>query len=257
MVDSGEVRCYNEYANKATDGLRIFKYIIGRQKHTKGRDYNMDLKNKKIIFLGDSITEGVGASSADTNYVSVFGKISGAEVKNYGLSGTRIARQTGKTDNELFDRDFVLRADEMEPNADIVVVFGGTNDFGHGDAKIGDFSSRNVYTFYGAMHCLCEKLINKYPDAVIVFMTPLHRVTENNEMKENGIPNEVPLSGYVAIIKDVAGYYGLPVLDLFNMSGIQPSVEIIKQKYMPDGLHPSDKGARRIAERLYGFLSAL
>ena len=22
---------------------------------------------------------------------------------------------------------------------------------------------------------------------------------------------------------------------------------------MPDGLHPSDKGARRIAERLYGF----
>ena len=51
-------------------------------------------------------------------------------------------------------------------------------------------------------------------------------------MKENGIPNEVPLSSYVAIIKEVAGYYGLPVLDLFNMSGIQPSVEIIKQKYM-------------------------
>ncbi len=257
MVDSGEVRCYNEYANKATDGLRIFKYIIGRQKHTKGRDYNMDLKNKKILFLGDSITEGVGASSADTNYVSVFGKISGADVTNYGLGGTRIARQTGKSVWEQCDRDFLERADEMEPNADIVVVFGGTNDFGHGDAKIGDFSSRNVYTFYGAMHCLCEKLINKYPDAVIVFMTPLHRVTENDEMKEIGIPNEVPLSGYVSIIKEVAGYYGLPVLDLFNMSGIQPSVEIIKQKYMPDGLHPSDKGARRIAERLYGFLSAL
>ena len=216
----------------------------------------MELKGKNIFFLGDSITEGVGASEYDKSYVPVFAELSGANVKNYGISGSRIARQKARTDNP-YDKDFVERADEMEPNADVIAVFGGTNDFGHGDAKIGDFSSRNVYTFYGAMHCLCEKLINKYPDAVIVLMTPLHRVTENNEMKENGIPNEVPLSGYVAIIKEVAGYYGLPVLDLFNMSGIQPSVEIIKQKYMPDGLHPSDKGARRIAERLYGFLSAL
>ena len=216
----------------------------------------MELKGKNIFFLGDSITEGVGASEYDKSYVPVFAELSGANVKNYGISGSRIARQKARTDNP-YDKDFVERADEMEPNADVIAVFGGTNDFGHGDAKIGDFSSRDVYTFYGAMHCLCEKLINKYPDAVIVLMTPLHRVTENDGMKEIGIPNEVPLSGYVSIIKEVAGYYGLPVLDLFNMSGIQPSVEIIKQKYMPDGLHPSDKGARRIAERLYGFLSAL
>ena len=47
------------------------------------------------------------------------------------------------------------------------------------------------------------------------------------------------------------------MLDLFSISGIQPSVEIIKKEYMPDGLHPSDKGARRIAERLYDFLRTL
>ncbi len=88
-------------------------------------------------------------------------------------------------------------------------------------------------------------------------MTPLHRETEDVKTKDNGTPNEMPLSGYVSIIKEVAGYYGLPVLDLFNMSGMQPKVEIIKKEYMPDGLHPSDKGARKIAERLYGFLSAL
>lgn len=58
-------------------------------------------------------------------------------------------------------------------------------------------------------------------------------------------------------ITEGAGYYGLPVLDLFNTSGMQPVMEIIKKEYMPDGLHPSDKGARKIAERLYGFLSAL
>lgn len=216
----------------------------------------MELKGKNIFFLGDSITEGVGASEYDKSYVPVFAELSGANVKNYGISGSRIARQKARTDNS-YDKDFVERADEMEPNADVIAVFGGTNDFGHGDAKLGDFDSRNEYTFYGAMHCLCIRLLNKYPNVEIVFMTPLHRKKENAEIKENGLPNEVPLSGYVAIIKEVARYYGLPVLDLFAGSGLQPEVDIIKQEYMPDGLHPSDKGHKRIAERLYGFLSAL
>ena len=217
----------------------------------------MNLKGKKVLFLGDSITQGLGASTYDKSFVPMFAELSDAEVKNYGVCGTRIARQRIKFGCDQWNRDFLERADEMEPDADVVIVFGGTNDFGHGDAKIGDFNSKSEYTFYGAMHCLCEKLLNKYPDAEIVFITPLHRLGEETPLKENGIANEVSLSGYVSIIKEVAGYYGLPVLDLFSISGIQPSVEIIKKEYMPDGLHPSDKGARRIAERLYDFLRTL
>ena len=71
----------------------------------------MELKNKKVLFLGDSITEGTGASSPETCYVSVFGKISGAEVKNYGIGGTRIARQRRKSVKERHDKDFLLRVD--------------------------------------------------------------------------------------------------------------------------------------------------
>lgn len=57
----------------------------------------MILKNKRVLFLGDSITEGVGVSSPEKCYVSVFGKMSGAIVKNYGIGGTRIAKQTRKS----------------------------------------------------------------------------------------------------------------------------------------------------------------
>ena len=88
-------------------------------------------------------------------------------------------------------------------------------------------------------------------------MTPLHRLSEDGEVNEIGIRNEAPLSGYVDVIKEVAGFYGLPVLDLFNMSGIQPKVDVIRERYMPDGLHPSDAGAKKIAERLCAFLKAL
>ena len=57
----------------------------------------MELKGKSIFFLGDSITEGVGASEYDKSYVPVFAELSGANVKNYGISGSRIARQRFRT----------------------------------------------------------------------------------------------------------------------------------------------------------------
>ena len=61
---------------------------------------------KTIAFLGDSITEGVGASSPETNYVSLVGKKTGHEVINYGVSGTRIAKGASVncivTDKDVF-----------------------------------------------------------------------------------------------------------------------------------------------------------
>lgn len=216
----------------------------------------MELKDKKINFLGDSITEGAGASCPENNYVSVFGRLSGAEVRNYGIGGTRIAPQTKPT-NEQWDQDFVMRADQMDDDADIVVVFGGTNDYGHGDAALGTFENTDVHTFYGALHTLCQKLINKYPYATIIFMTPLHRLDENRVINEIGIRNQAPLSGYVDIIKEVTRYYAIPTLDLYAVSGLQPEVEILKELYMPDGLHPNDAGAEKVAKCLLSFLKAL
>ena len=55
----------------------------------------------------------------------------------------------------------------------------------------------------------------------------------------------------------VAAYYSLPVLDLYRVSGLQPAVPALRERYMPDGLHPNDAGHARIADRLIGFLAAL
>ena len=88
-------------------------------------------------------------------------------------------------------------------------------------------------------------------------MTPLHRVCENREINEKGIRNQAPLSRYVDIIKEVTRYYAIPTLDLYSVSGLQPEVEVLKELYMPDGLHPSDAGAEKIAKRLLAFLKTL
>ena len=47
----------------------------------------------RIAFLGDSITEGCGASAEEFFYVNQVGKTLNAKVLNYGVGGTRIARQ--------------------------------------------------------------------------------------------------------------------------------------------------------------------
>lgn len=218
----------------------------------------MNLKGKKINFLGDSITEGHGCSGEEHFFTTLIGQRYGAGCRNYGIGGTRLARQIKPSENPRHDLDFPSRVAEMDPDADIVVVFGGTNDFGHGDAPMGDFTDRTKDTFCGALHELYRSLLEKYPESVIVVLTPLHRATENDPTGGGCKPGATHvLRDYVEKIRQTAEYYSLPVLDLFAMSGMQPAVEIIRERFMPDGLHPNDAGHVILADRIGAFLETL
>ena len=89
-------------------------------------------------------------------------------------------------------------------------------------------------------------------------MTPLHRLDEYNLRGEGNKPEDgEPLITYVNIIKEVASYYSLPLLDLWSMGGMQPNVPVLRAAFNPDGLHPNDAGHAKIAHRLAGFLKTL
>ena len=214
----------------------------------------MELKNIKANFLGDSITEGVGTSDWDNKpFHQLIAKKYGMEIaRNYGIGGTRFAAQHTPSEKPRWDLNFCSRVAEMDDDASLVVVFGGTNDFGHGDAPMGSFEDRTPETFFGACHYLMNALINKFPEARIVFMTPIHRATEDVK-NVNGLT----LSCYIDTIKKVAEYYAIPVLDLWSVSGIQPRVDILKEKYCPDGLHPNDAGHERMAAVIGAYLENL
>ncbi len=217
----------------------------------------MDLAGKKIAFLGDSITEGCGTSSLEHTFWNVLGQKTGAQVFGYGIGGTRIAPQRVPSDPRA-DQDFISRVDGMIPDADVVVVFGGTNDFGHGDAPFGTRGDQTSETFCGALHVLFIKLYERYPAAQLVVMTPTHRLSETDSvMNEFGVRRSGNLRAYVQAIRDAAEDFAVPVLDLFRVSGIQPSVPALREAYMPDGLHPNDAGHAKIADKLIGFLQTL
>ena len=46
-------------------------------------------------------------------------------------------------------------------------------------------------------------------------------------------------------------------MKLDGISGIQPEIEVIKEKYCPDGLHPNDEGHKRMAEIIEASLLAI
>lgn len=209
----------------------------------------MELNGKIINFLGDSITEGCGLPSPEFAFPALIEKRCGLlRANNYGIGGSRIARQQASPN----DPDYCSRFDRMEKDADLIVVMGGTNDHGHGDAPLGTFEDRTPDTFYGACHSLMRGLLEQYPEAVTVICTPTHNLWEAELHR-----NQVPLSVYIDILREVAAFYSLPVLDLWQSSGIQPQIPVIRERYMPDGCHPSIAGHERLADRIVGFLSRL
>ena len=201
----------------------------------------------KLIFLGDSITEGVGASSPDKKYVALIEQAIGCTAVNYGVSGTKIARVPVERNASIEDWDFQQRAYIMDKDADMVFVFGGTNDFGHAKTMLGEKHSYDPYTFWGGMNNLTEYLLSNYRKERICFILPLRRWNEENALGQH-------LIQYIEIMKTVLTEKGIAFID-FYQNGLPKPKNEEPNEYFCDGLHPNDNGNRWIAEQILSFLN--
>ena len=211
----------------------------------------MEIKGIKINFLGDSITEGCGVTP-ETVYHAVLSKNEGCLSRNYGVGGSCFAREISEEEAAGWPPCYFDRIDSMDPDADLIIVFGGVNDYGHGSAPIGNKDDRTPYTFYGACHCIINALLDKYPGKQIVFMTHVHYQAEALKNRHDQI-----FKRYVNIIREVCYDYAIPVCDIYANSGIIPALESQRPIYIPDGVHPNALGHEVIASRLAGFLRSI
>ena len=224
----------------------------------------MELKNKTINFLGDSITEGVGVSDIkNSRYDNRLKEmLELKKVNNYGMGGTRIAHQSVPSEEPRYDLCFCGRAYDMDNDADIIIVYGGVNDYLHGDAYFGKLTDKTPATFCGAVDFLMRLLKSKYQGAKIVFMTPAHMNYNNlrdSRVSEGAVKKSdaKPLYEYVSVIVAKGEEYGIPVLNLYDKLGIDPNDEKQKSEYTVDGLHFNDKGHGILASCLAEFLKSL
>ena len=205
-----------------------------------------------IDFFGDSITEGAGASSQDKCFVERVGQILNCQVINHGIGGTRFAHQKKPSIEPRYDLDFCYRLKDLNRNADLVFVFGGTNDFGHGDAPIGKPEDESPDTFYGACNFLVKSLLNMYKKDQITFILPLHRSDENDTRGEGAKENpSLVLDGYRSIIKEVLDKNGVAYLDIKDNMGRAEDNPLFQ-----DGIHPSDEGHELLAHYVVDYIQS-
>ena len=225
----------------------------------------MKLEGKIVAFLGDSITEGVGVQNRKSNrYDNVLLRECGiSKTYNYGVSGTRLAHQSTPSENPRHDLCFCGRAYDMTSNADVVVVYGGVNDYIHGDAPVGQIGDKTPATFAGGVWFLMHLLVEKYPNKPIIFMTPARCVFRDNVVYTQPSchsykkGNAMPLITYVDIIKETAREFGIHVLDLYHNLPIDPLIAEEREKYTSDGLHFNDAGQRILADCFKAFIESI
>ena len=225
----------------------------------------MNIQGFKVNFLGDSITEGVGVSDIPSNRydnrLKVLCQLSA--VNNYGVSGTRLAHQIRASETPRFDLCFCGRVYNMDTSADMVIVYGGVNDYIHGDAPFGEMGDTTPATFCGGVYFLMKYLKENYPDKPIIFLTPArmflrHEVTDlqPSTHARKWTPGK-ELAAYVDVILETAKQFGIPVLDLYHNLGLDPHDQAVFDAYTVDGLHFNDAGHAVLANCIKEFIESL
>ena len=208
-----------------------------------------------ILFLGDSITEGAGASAPSKKYTELVGAKLGCRVVNYGIGGTRIGRQKHTSERTLYDIDFRARVPLMESEADLVFIFGGTNDYDHGTLHLGAPDRFSEDTFCTQLHLLIESLIEKYGKDKLCFVLPLRRFSEEPTACKGDSANErgASLFEYVEAMRSIISRYGIDFIDLYKNGFPKPTVNT-GDDYTTDGLHPNDRGHEIVANSVCEYI---
>lgn len=223
----------------------------------------MNLTGKRVTFIGDSITEGVGVKDLKNRYDNRLKDMYGLAVAyNHGISGSRIAHQSHPSDCPRADLCFCGRAYDLEDDADIAVVYGGINDYAHGDAPFGKVGDTTPATFCGAVYFLMKLLSEKYAGKTIVFLTPAHSFYNGqDETKPSGqpckAPDACPVADYVRVIEETAPAFGVHVLNLYENLPVDPNRPEDFKAYTADGLHFNDEGHAVLARTLGAYLENL
>ena len=230
-------------------------------------------RGRRVAFIGDSITEGVGSDKAYHEYLAEW---LGIEALNYGVNGAQ-------TDHMI---TLAGRLKAEHPDVDAVFVMGGTNDFNHG-LPMGAFFTESeaevnhngvivrrkrrdfvmdTACFCGRLNTLLSDLKNGFPMAQIVLMTPVHRGFAEFSA-ENVQPDEMwanaqglYIDDYVRAVKEAASIWSVPAIDLFTCSGLLPRelpYDVFFHDAQTDRLHPNARGHERMARVIAAALRAI
>lgn len=153
------------------------------------------------------------------------------------------------------------RISAMPATADIVLVGGGTNDWGNNVVlgSLDDLTSNA--NFAGAVYSMIGKLQTKYPNALIVFVSAQNTCSPNRHDFDdpNGWVNNYGKSAadYADMMEKVCKFAGIPYIDVNHECAINrlnyTSFLLQETNYYNDTvyMHPNEAGAKRMLRVIY------
>ena len=252
VVDGKVIPFRYEDAQMTLEARRNIRSSYAETEQTNGEDRfiinnnTYDFSGMTIACLGDSITEGSNLDKMENyqqySYPSVLKNILQAkEVYNLGIGGSSYGR--------YWDQAFVDRYKEIPKDTDIILVMGGTNDgFAASEKELGSLAEKKPKTFYGDVDELMRGLKADYPEAKIIFITPLPNVLHDYlRVQRNYL---LPQKVFANAVKELAAQYDIDVIDLYNSNLLDTHDAQVISTYMPDGVHCNADGYTLLAEHL-------
>ena len=214
---------------------------------------DIDFSEIKIACLGDSITQAVNLDTLDhyqeLAWPHVLKEALGAEeVVNLGIGGSSIGRYWADA--------FVDRYTEIPEDTDLIFVMGGTNDgFCASFVEFGNSEERAPRTFWGDLDELMDGLKEDYPEAEVIFLTPIPNSLHDYLKAERKYL--MPQEEFSEVIITLAEEHGMEVFDLYNSNILDGHDKDNILHLMPDGVHPNVEGYRILGEHVAAELIRL
>ena len=193
--------------------------------------------------------------------------ILGIEAHNYGISGHQTKDIVGQAERAK---------EELGDKIDAFIIFIGTNDFER-SVELGEwfeYSTQNTTiggpitvarryrtpskaaTYRGRINIMMDYLKTNFPEQQVILLTPIHRgfseFSAGNIQPDEYFTNAIGLyiDDYVAVMKETANIWAVPVIDLNAVCGLYPMNEQFHRYFMNsehDVLHPNTLGHKRMA----------
>lgn len=154
------------------------------------------------------------------------------------------------------ENSMCAQADSLDSDVELVTILGGTNDrsaiiSGSGEyisSKVGEITAigttKNKTTFYGAYQYIIEKCYEINPNIKIMLCCPPRAWSQTEPYNE-----VIGLDKVGDLVKNVAKFYSLPYVDLYNNCPIN---EVTRDTYLNDKLHPNAEGCSLIGSLVKG-----